>query len=732
MARSAVEGLRKILLHGEREKAIWHAVDRRLWGHAMLLASTLDKSVWKQVLQEFNSQEVKAFGDNTESLAALYQILAGNWEESIDQLVPPSARAGLQMVSKASTGGPMKNALDGLDRWRETLTLVLSNRTQDDGNALQALGRLLAGYGRIEAAHVCYIFAKTPGLFGGPDDPQVSVALLGADHLQQPYDYSRDFDSILLTEVYDFARTVLAPSAAVTVSPHLQSYKLYHALTLAEYGYRSEAQNYCDTITSALKSTTKLSPYYHNLLFAALEDLLQRLRQAPKDNSTSMIAGLSMDKVSGSVWSRLNQFIAGDESDAESTKSGNVHDPAAGPFARIAGDSPNISRPPSSNDLYGSYPPMGVVPATNSRYAPAGQYTPRSSLEQPARPSPDLQRPAQSEGLRPLFIQQRTAPARPRSISTKSSQGQQQHDFYKPPNQPSMYTPPAESYLPTPPSQPQYMPTAPPEDPSSSLYPQEHYQPSPSLEPEPSQETHRPDQEAHPNTTYTPNASDENPTSSSYNPDQSNYEPPSGYGYEPPSYDLGIQNNTESPEQKSPKKKKSFMYGDEDSGYYAAKAAAILKEQKAQKDREADDAFKKAAEADGTLFHHPSKYHARLINPKAQKGPSLNPKKTWFGGWLGGKKEPNELNQPAGSAPIKAKLGEKSSFYYDKDLKKWVNGKGGEDSTAASPTKSPAIITRSEWRRSSCPLFKCTSGPSSSICRHAAYQCHWTAYGYPG
>ncbi len=606
----AVEGLRKILLHGEREKAVWHAVDCRLWGHAMLLASTLEKSIWKQVLQEFNSEEVKAYGDNTESLAALYQIFAGNWEESVDQLVPPSARAGLQMVSKATIAGPLKNALDGLDRWRETVTLVLSNRTQDDGNALLALGRLLAGYGRTEAAHVCYIFAKNSGLFGGPDDPQVSVALLGADHLQQPYDYSRDFDSILLTEVYDFARTVLAPSAVVTVSPHLQSYKLYHALTLAEYGYRPEAQNYCDAVTSALKSTTKLSPYYHSLLFAALGDLGQRLRQAPKDGSTSMIAGLSMDKVSGSVWTRLNQFIAGDESDAESTASGLVHDTAAGPFAKIAGDSPNISRPPSSDDLYGSYPTMGGIPpplptaiGSNSRYAPTNQHTPRSSLEQPARPSQEFQRPAQSEILRPPFAQQRTPLARSRSASTNPLQGQQQHDLYKPPSQPSMYTPATESYLPTPPSQPQFMPTAPPDDISSSLYQEKSYQPSPSLKPEPPRETHQPHQEPHSNSNYVPSTSEENPSTSSYNPGQSTYEPPSSYDYDPPPYDPENQDGNESPQQKSSEKEESFMYGNNNDDL-ATKAAAP-RDQKAQKDREADEAFRKAAEVDGTLSHLP-------------------------------------------------------------------------------------------------------------------------------
>lgn len=690
----AVEGLRKILLHGEREKAVWHAVDRRLWGHAMLLASTLDKTIWKQVLQEFNSQEVKAHGDNTESLAALYQIFAGNWEESVDQLVPPSARAGLQMVSKAATAGPLKNALDGLDRWRETLTLVLSNRTQDDGNALVALGRLLAGYGRTEAAHVCYIFAKRSGLFGGPDDPQVGVALLGADHLQQPYDYSRDFDSILLTEVYDFARTVLAPSVVVTVSPHLQSYKLYHALTLAEYGYRSEAQNYCDAVTSALKSTTKLSPYYHSLLFGALEDLVQRLRQAPKDGSTSMIAGLSMDKVSGSVWTRLNQFIAGDESDAESTTSAHVHDTAAGPFAKIAGGSPNISRPPSSDDLYGSYPTMGGIPpplptavGSNSRYAPAGQYTPRSSLEQPVRPSQEFQRSAQSEILRPPFTQQRIPLARSRSASTKSIQGEQQHDLYKPPSQPSVYTAATESYLPTPPSQTQFMPIAPPDDISSSLHQKESYQPSPSLEPKAPQETYQPYQEPH---SYVPLTPEESPSTSTYKPVQSTYEPPSTYDYDPPSYDpeTETQGGNESPEQKSPKKKKSFMYGDDDDDL-ATKAAVVLRDQKAQKDREADEAFRKAAEVDGVLSHHPIVYPAKLMNSTAQKGPTLNAKKSWFGGWLGGKKESNDLNQPAGNAPIKAKLGEKSSFYYDKDLKKWVNPKGGDDSAAASPTPPP-------------------------------------------
>ncbi len=599
----AVEGLRKQLLRGEREQAVWHAVDNGLWAHAMLLSSTLDRSIWKQVSQEFVRQEVKTLGDNTESLAALYQIFAGNWDDSMDELVPPSARAGLQMVSKTASTGPTKNALDGLDRWRETLTLILSNRTPDDGNALISLGQLLAGYGRTEAAHICYIFAKTPGLFGGPDDPQVSVALLGADHLRDPLDYSRDFDSVLLTEVYDFARTVLASSSAATVSPHLQSYKLYHAMILAEYGYKTEAQQYCEVITSALKSTTKPSPYYHSLLFGALDNLTDRLRQAPRDSSGSWISKPSIDKVSGSIWAKFNQYVAGDESDATSTGSSKAPDQDVGPFGRVNGDSPTLSREPSSGDLYSSYPAgMGIsssapmLNASNSRYAPAALHTPRSSLEQTGRSSQEYQRPMQGDLLRPSFAQQQYQ-SRPTS-STSSY-----HEPYKPVSQSSNYSPRNESYIPTPPSQPEYMPVA-SDEPSSSLYQQDSYQATPPLELQKSQETDQPGSGAPVINSYEPPHSEYNASSSSYEPPSADgYEPPTSNGYEPPSYNPDVAENVESPVEEKPKKKS--LIDDDEEGDFGARAAALRKAEKERKDREADEAFRRAAEADGNCTHIP-------------------------------------------------------------------------------------------------------------------------------
>ena len=599
----AMEDLRKLLLHGEREKAVWHAVDHHLWAHAMLLASTLEKNVWRQVSQEFVRQEVKTFGHNTESLAALYQIFAGNWDESMDELVPPSARAGLQLISKTASTGPTKNALDGLDRWQETLTLILSNRSVDDGRALVSLGQLLISYGRIEAAHICYIFARSPGLFGGPDDSQVNVALLGADHLQRPFDYGRDLDCILLTEVYDFAQTILAPSSAATVSPHLQSYKLYHAMILAEHGYKLEAQQYCEAITSTLNSTTKRSPYYHNLLFGALEDLVDRLRQAPRDSSGSWISKPSIDKVSGSIWAKFNQYVAGDESDAASTASGKALEQEMGPFARVAGDSPDLSRTPSSTDMYSSYAPgfgtSQLAPTSNpsnSRYAPAGLYTPRSSLEQPGNSSQDFQRPAQiqKDSLRPGLAPQQY---QSRPVSSNGSYT----ESYKPTPQPSNYPPRTESYLPTPPSQPEYMQVVLPEHPSSTLYQQDHYHPTPPLKSELSREQHQSSSQSESAADYQSSSTTYEPPSYTYEPPStSNYEPPPIVSYNPPSYDPDVPQAEESPVEEKPKKK-SFM-DDDDNDDFEARATALRKEEKVRKDRETDEAFRRAVEADG-MYH---------------------------------------------------------------------------------------------------------------------------------
>lgn len=698
--QGAMEELRKALLRGDREKAIWLAVDNRMWAHAMLIATTLDPKIRKQVSSEFIKQEVKSFGENTESLSALYQIFSGNGEESIDELVPPSARAGLQMISKAGSNGPTKNALDGLDRWRETLTLIMGNRTPEDGKALMSLGQLLAGYGRTEAAHISYMFAKLPALFGGPDDPQVGVALLGADHIRQPSDYGRDMDSILLTEVYEYALTTLAASSAATVSPHLQSYKLYHAMILAEHGHKTEAQQYCDAITSALKSTTRLSPYYHPLLFGALENLTERLRQAPKDGSNSWISRPSIDKVSGSIWAKFNSYVAGDDSDAASNGSGMPHEAETGPFARVAGDTPNISRSPSVSDLYGSSG-LGLAPAAtpltqpvHSRYAPVGLHTTRSSQEQSRSAS---QEPQGRESLRPTYTQQQYH-SKPAALNGAM------HEPHKPQFQPTSYAPQQDTFRSTLPTQSNHDSAVLPDQPLPRVNPF-HLTLSPTSPPHPGENDKSakdpPLSNYGPASAYQPTASYEHvPTevsgSSGYGSQSaSGYEPPvdSNYeapAYEPPSYNPEVT-ETISPTREQARRRDNMDNDDDD---FEARAAAMRKEERARKDREADELMRKAAEEDGKRCASctDSSAVADLSTAKKDGDPKLNNKKSgWFSGWLGGSsKETKDSGQQQGNAPIKVKLGEESSFYYDKEKGKWINKKAGpEEQKASAPPPPP-------------------------------------------
>ncbi|KAJ5263448.1 hypothetical protein N7478_011053 [Penicillium angulare] len=655
--------LRTNLLLGEREKAVWGAVDRRLWGHAMIIASTMEKSIWKQVVQEYVRREVRSPSGGTESLAALYEIFAGNVEESIDELVPPSARAGHHLISKADGQGTSKNALAGLESWRDTLGLVLSNRSSDDHQALLALGHLLASYGRIEAAHICFIFSRSV-VFGGADDPQANIVLLGADHQRLPCTLL-DEDAILLTEIYEFATSVLANSPTANLS-HLLAFKLLHAKYLADRGRKTEAQNYCDSLATSLKSTTRPSPYHHQYLFAEIDELSARLRQTASDGNSSWISKPSMERVSGSMWARFNSFVAGDESDAASNVSGKAPDaPEFGPFANVAG-TPTVSRSPSMSDMYGSYPGAGAQPIPaggSSKYLPSSQYAPTASPDQQfrGRSSMDSQRSA-SGGL--AFGQRRLSQEPETPVDSMFSNA-------------LMYgSPGSVGYQPTPP-QSSYVPLAPvredatqsPADASQPAVNGLFYQPPGSNDGSVNQS---PFYQGPPGMPQAEN---------------SGYMPPAvANSYAPPSYapdvNISLEHSESQDEEELNHKKKAFMDDDDDEDL-AARASALKISQKQENDRKADEAFRKAAEEDEK-------------RGAAQQGQ----KKGWFGGWFGGapKKEPDNV----GGGPIKAKLGEENSFYYDNDLKKWVNKKDPGSGTAARATPPPP--------RGSAPPSRASSG----------------------
>jgi hypothetical protein len=740
---SSIEELRNYLLSGNREKAVWAAADKRLWGHAMLIANTVSQDLYKKVTQEFVKKEVNSPGHNNESLAALYEVLSGNHEDCVDELVPVHARAGLQLLAKDSGIGATKDVTEGLDKWRETLSLILSNRSADDTRAMKSLGELLSSYGRAEAAHICFIFAKNQAIFGGLDDPKSNFVLLGSDHRRQVEQFAKETEPLLLSEVYEYGLSLAGGSNVPVTTAHLAGYKYQHALTLAEYGFKDKALQYCDAILNAVAAQTRRSPYHHALLEAAVEDLSKRLKLAPKEGSNSWITKPSMNKVSDSVWNRFNKFVAGEDNDS-SGQGSPTHGVESGPFARIGGGTPTISRPPSAAGLetFGTVPgypmasglvasqiPSAAPTKTASRYAPGAQsappsgspyepsaYAPRSSMERTSseinrssfelsRPSMEIQQPSYSSVYTPNNV-------------SLAAQGFQAVNGNPGLGLSSLSR--ESSYMPV--SQQESLPSQPPPLTSSTSF---AYQP---------QEASHVLGVSAPNGTYDPSpapagADDIAPTAG-YEPPSHGYEPPSfmpqesvaetpveprdepqevnGGGYEPPSYQpYGYEPpsyqpepapaDVESDEDSKPKpKKRGPMYDDEDDDLVVAKTREKSKE---DKDRENAEMFRKVAEeegkSEGRVLLLPSSILTVPPAKRAQEAAKSQQKKGWLGGWFGGKKEstspePQQSAPNAPGKPIRAKLGEANSFYYDPEQKRWVNkNASAEDQVKKTATPPP-------------------------------------------
>ena len=637
----ATESIRRHLLLGDREKAVWEAADKRLWGHALLISSSMENpELYRQVTHEFIKKEVNHQGRCNESLAALYGVLSGNFEEAVDELVPVHARAGLQLMS-TSTSGTSQDVLAGLDKWRETLGMILSNRRQGDGQALRSLGNLLSGYGRAEAAHICFIFARNFATFGGLDDPNAHFVLVGADHRRQSDQFAKETEALQLSEVYEYGLSLAPGSNVAYTCAHLAAYKLQHAMVLAEHGFRDKALQYCEGIWNAITSQTKKSPYFNPVLESAVDDLTRRLKQAAGEESSSWITKPKMDQVSSNMWSRFSKFVAGPDDEGNGNGASGENGADVGPFARIAGGTPTVSRSPSvSNfEVYGTSPSLptqktsmyGPVAAqtTGSLYEPSGPYNPapRTSME---RISGEMQRNPYDFARHGSDMQSgSTNPYTPVSASSIAYQ----------PTAP--ISPETSPYMPTSQSQPKLSPPG-----QSSNIGHPGYQPFSDPVPEPvgsapaygfsnaTPQDQSSDQGYQPPSYggYNP------PPMSSYEPSTTQedtstggYEPPSYHpsGFEPPSYEPGPMDD----ETENKPKKKSFMDDDDDD----IPASRPKEKTKVERDRENEELVRRVAEEEGKsncifLYYHakPSLTCARKTSCRSQSG-----EEEWLGlQWL--------------------------------------------------------------------------------------------------
>ena len=55
---STLDKLQSLLIAGERRQACHYALEQKMWAHAMIIASSLDKDAWKDATNEFIRHEL--------------------------------------------------------------------------------------------------------------------------------------------------------------------------------------------------------------------------------------------------------------------------------------------------------------------------------------------------------------------------------------------------------------------------------------------------------------------------------------------------------------------------------------------------------------------------------------------------------------------------------------------------------------------------------------------------
>ncbi|KAJ8981603.1 hypothetical protein NQ317_011882 [Molorchus minor] len=168
---------RTFLLYGSGKEALEWAMKHGLWGHALFLASKLDKRTYANIMMRFANGLTL-----NDPLQTLYQLLSGKMP------------AAVTCVADEKWGD-----------WRPHLAMILSNhnhRPELNRVAITTLGDTLKNRGSLYAAQFCYLMAEVG--FSKHDDPNTRLALLGADH-GKPFPLFASNEAMHMTEIYEYA-----------------------------------------------------------------------------------------------------------------------------------------------------------------------------------------------------------------------------------------------------------------------------------------------------------------------------------------------------------------------------------------------------------------------------------------------------------------------------------------------------------------------------------------------
>lgn len=337
---SSLDKIQGFLLRGERHEAYQYALDEKLWAHAMVIASSIDKEAWKEVVNDFLNNELRpkdlASGtdkatNGRECLRVAYSLFSGQGAAAVQELVPQTvlsrtSRSQLPVASQMTPRTPNFVGLpvtapiptESIARWAEAVAMMLSSPlSQETSAALTGLGDQLVANQLFEAAHVCYLLSPQTSPMGGLGNPSARIVLVGSQSPQNLPNFAKDADPLIFSEIVEFALSLTAPPRGQDPYqgiPHLQPYRFIRAIALAEVGELQLASRYCEAITAAVGRN---SPYFTPTLLDHLKGLSDRITGvAHVDKSGSWMGAKlskpSLDSIGGWLEGRFTKLVTGD------------------------------------------------------------------------------------------------------------------------------------------------------------------------------------------------------------------------------------------------------------------------------------------------------------------------------------------------------------------------------------------------------------------------------------
>ncbi|KAG7452475.1 uncharacterized protein BT62DRAFT_878913 [Guyanagaster necrorhizus] len=681
---SALDKMQDFLLRGERKKAYHYALDEKLWAHAMVIASGIDKDAWEEVVNEFlrtelgvkedpsrNSLQVRGNEalppsvNGREGLRAAYRLYSGQGASSVQEMIPQNllSRATghvslpvpvLPQMTPMTPNFTVPQVAAGsiptdcLSKWAETVSMMLSpSINSDTSSGLLAFGDHLLANQWVEAAHVCYLLSSQtlpagstvlPPI-GGIGHPTARLILAGSRSPQAWPNFHKDSDPIIFSEIVEFALSLATPTKGQEPFgglPHLQAYRFIRAASLAEFGYVQLANRYCEAI---LASVSRSSPYFNETLTEQLKGLSDRIvgvSHADKGGSwmSGKLSKPSLDTIGGWLEGRFTKLVTGDaeattatEEDASKIDDRSGH---TGPFSQYS--SISSAAPSADPSPHSSVVNLPITPGRTGSAMSTHGYRP------PERAASAMD-----------TIRRKQSPPMPRisSASATTTMFAPSHSFGQA---------------------------------LSDYKPLDTMNEVDVATPKPSFDEADDDPSAQEVTWWGDGLSSRTPTATNF-VKLNDAVVTSTDGF------VSLMDNTTfslssppAPASRPPHKFSEEEDEEEDLGFGNSKP----KDNKPFDDKNTESEEKK-----------------RQKNPKPVANSSSSSSGSWFGRWW---------KRGETSGPVKASLGEETSFYYDKELKRWVNKKAGAD-VAAKPAPPPPPPSRPATTSPGMYAGMSTSGP---------------------